>query len=98
MKAEICLILVVCAFVFSSWWLILEPTMIINEVKSKLDFISPYDEYTTCYAGRDNYGWWSIIINVMDTKNGTEVINIFRYNSDLNVLKYNDLVGLKVCD
>lgn len=82
----------ILAFIIISgmyWYFFYEPDRIISEVKTKIKIIEPYDEYVLCWAFRDDYGWWSVGIDVMDVENGTEGYNFFRYNENTHVLKAN---------
>lgn len=79
------------------WYSLGEPGMITDKVKAKLNIVTPYDVYVSCYSGRVSHGWWVTSISVMDIDYGTKVSNLFRYNSDTGVLiPYGKLIGVEI--
>jgi len=96
---SVVLAIVGCCIVFPLFWYTIgEPQSIVDDVKSKLTIVEPYDVYESCYALRIDHGWWTVGISTMDIDYGTKMYDLVRYNSNTKVIiPYGKLIGVKIC-
>ena len=58
-------------------------------VKSRIEIVEPYDDYTSMFCSHDSHGWWNLIYGVIDIESGNTTYGSLRYNRGTGELKGN---------
>jgi len=85
----IIIVVLIIAIIVVSYIAVFEPWMVSNDIKSRIEIVEPYDDYTSMFCSHDSHGWWNLIYGVIDIESGNTTYGSLRYNRGTGELKGN---------
>ena len=82
----LCLFLLISISVIT-YLFIVDPWMVSNDIKSRIEIVEPYDDYTSIFCIHDSHGWWDVLYSVIDIESGNTTYGTLRCNRGTGELK-----------